>query len=74
VIGPCVFRVYGAGVVVVSIEGPDVSESLGLPESRGIRSPGTFGVPYDISLSTRQYSRIAAENGVLQNSDDIFGK
>jgi hypothetical protein len=39
VIGPCVFGVYGAGVVVISIEGPDVSESLGLPESRDILSP-----------------------------------
>ena len=39
VIGPCVFRVYGAGVVVVSIEGPDVNESLGLLESRDILSP-----------------------------------
>ena len=39
VIGPCVFGVYGAGVVVISIEGPDVSESLGLRESRDILSP-----------------------------------
>ena len=34
VIGPCAFRVYGVGVVVVSIEGPDFSESLGHSESR----------------------------------------
>ena len=39
VIGPCVFGVYGAGGVVISIEGPDVSESLGLLESRDILSP-----------------------------------
>ena len=37
VIGPCVFRVYVAGVVPV--EGPDVSESLGFSESRDILSP-----------------------------------
>ena len=34
-----VIGVYGAGVVVISIEGPDVSESLGLLESRDILSP-----------------------------------
>ena len=39
VTGPCVFRVYGAGVVAVSIEGPDISELLGHSESRDILSP-----------------------------------
>ena len=37
-----VIGVYGAGVVVISIEGPDVSKLLGLPESRDILSHGTF--------------------------------
>ena len=40
VIGPCVFRVYVAGLV--PLEGPDVSESLGLSESWDILSLGTF--------------------------------
>jgi hypothetical protein len=46
--------VYVAGVMVISVEGPDASGSLGLSESF-VRH----------SLSTRRYSRIAAENGVL---------
>jgi hypothetical protein len=50
---------YVAGVMVVSMEGHDISESLGHSESWNILSPGRH------SLSARRYSRIAAENGVL---------
>jgi hypothetical protein len=57
--------VYVAGVVVISVEGPDISESLGLSESLGRSESWDILSPVRHSLSTRQYSRIAAENGVL---------
>jgi hypothetical protein len=54
-----------AGVVVVSMEGRDVSESLGLSESLGHSESWDILSPLRHSLSARQYSMIAAENGVL---------
>jgi hypothetical protein len=57
--------VYVAGVVVISVEGPDVSESLGLSESLGHSESWDILSPVRHSLSTRWYSRIAAENEVL---------
>jgi hypothetical protein len=55
-----------AGVVVVSVEGHDVSESLGLSESLGHSESWDILSPVRHSLSARWCSRIAAENGVLQ--------
>jgi hypothetical protein len=57
--------VYVAGVVVISVEGPEVSESLGLSESLGHFESWAILSPMRHSLSARRYSRIAAENGVL---------
>jgi hypothetical protein len=53
--GLCVTGLCAAGVVIVSVEGHDISESW------DILSPVTH------SLSARRHSRIAAENGVLHN-------
>jgi hypothetical protein len=63
VIGPCIFWVCVAGVLVISVERPDVSKSLGLSESLG-RVLGH-------SESCGRYSRIAAESGVLHQPFDL---
>jgi hypothetical protein len=57
--------VHVAGVVVVSVEGHDVSESLGLPESLEHSESWDILSLMRHSLSARRYSRIAAENRVL---------
>ena len=56
---------YVADVVVVSVEGHAVSESLGLSESVCHSESWDILSPVRHSLSARQYSKIAAENGVL---------
>lgn len=55
-----------AGVVAVSTEGHDVSESLRHSESLGHSESWDILSPVRHSLSARRHSRIAAENGVLQ--------
>jgi hypothetical protein len=57
--------VCAAGVVVVSVEGHDVSESLEHSESLGHSESWDMLSPMRHSLSARRYSRIAEENRAL---------
>jgi hypothetical protein len=56
-----IIGLYVAGVVVVSVEGYDVSESLGHSESLCHSESWDILSPVRHSLSVRRYSRIAAE-------------
>jgi hypothetical protein len=52
--------------MAISVEGPDVSELLGLSESSGHSESWDILSPVRHSLSARRHSRVAAENGALQ--------
>ena len=54
-----------AGVVVVSMEGHGISESLGLSEPLGHLESWDILSPMRHSLSARRHSRIAVEKGAL---------